>query len=189
MLPLVEDSMTAMARREAQLAFRWQTDFGNIGPTTPTGDPVAVSEYLRHKYAHYFLAAFDTNNKIHCTKLYCLNLFVGGDRFPACSVPAAIMPGATSLANQLLGISTGAQNCIRFLHEHTQKCTKAQSVAILPFTVVMCSPYNALTTVCRGYQVSWCQVRGLAIEQTIQMAGNVIKLFKKCQKNPPVLLS
>jgi hypothetical protein len=39
---------------EAKLAYDWQTDFGNIGPTSPVGDPVVVSAEMRAKYAQYF---------------------------------------------------------------------------------------------------------------------------------------
>jgi len=45
---------SAVARREAKLAFDWQTDFENIGPTQPVGDPVAVSSALRAKYSGFF---------------------------------------------------------------------------------------------------------------------------------------
>jgi alpha-N-acetylglucosaminidase len=39
---------------EAKLSYDWQTDFGNVGPTRPVGDPVAVSAQMRAKYAQYF---------------------------------------------------------------------------------------------------------------------------------------
>ena len=39
---------------EAKLSYDWQTDFGNVGPTSPVGDPVAVSAQMRAKYAQYF---------------------------------------------------------------------------------------------------------------------------------------
>ena len=45
---------SAVVRRQAKLAFEWQTDFGNIGPTEPVGDPVAVSSAMRAKYAGFF---------------------------------------------------------------------------------------------------------------------------------------
>ena len=45
---------TAVVRRQAKLAFDWQTDFGNIGPTEPVGDPLEVSAALRHKYSGTF---------------------------------------------------------------------------------------------------------------------------------------
>ena len=39
---------------EAKLSYDWQTDFGNVGPTSPVGDPVAVSAQMRAKYVQYF---------------------------------------------------------------------------------------------------------------------------------------
>jgi len=45
-----------MGRREAQLAYQWQTDFGNKYPTGPVGDPVKASSEMRAKYAGYFAA-------------------------------------------------------------------------------------------------------------------------------------
>ena len=45
----------AVAVREATLAFRWQTDFGDGKyPTQPVGDPVVLSSALRAKYAAFF---------------------------------------------------------------------------------------------------------------------------------------
>jgi alpha-N-acetylglucosaminidase len=46
----------AMGRREARLAFEWQTAFGNGYPTAPAGDPVAVSARMRAKWAPFFSA-------------------------------------------------------------------------------------------------------------------------------------
>jgi alpha-N-acetylglucosaminidase len=45
---------TAVRLRQAKLAYEWQTNFGNIGSTEPTGDPVNVSTALRAKYSFYF---------------------------------------------------------------------------------------------------------------------------------------
>lgn len=43
-----------VTQREARLAFDFQTNFGNVGQTQPSGDPVAVSSTLRSKYSSYF---------------------------------------------------------------------------------------------------------------------------------------
>ena len=43
-----------VVRHQAKLAFDWQTDFGNIGPTEPAGDPVEVSAGLMQKYTGFF---------------------------------------------------------------------------------------------------------------------------------------
>ena len=45
---------TAVRLRQAKLAYEWQTDFGNIGPTQPIGDPIGVSVAPRAKYSVYF---------------------------------------------------------------------------------------------------------------------------------------
>ena len=45
---------TAMRRREARLAFEWQTAFGNGYPTSPAGDAVAVSTRMRDKWGPFF---------------------------------------------------------------------------------------------------------------------------------------
>ena len=45
---------TAVRLHQAKLAYEWQTDFGNIGPTQPIGDPIGVSTVLRAKYSFYF---------------------------------------------------------------------------------------------------------------------------------------
>eukprot|EP01052_Picozoa_sp_SAG31_P026067 SAG31_NODE_2335_length_5925_cov_3.925506_6_plen_359_part_00 len=46
---------TAVRLRQAKLAYEWQTDFGNIGPTHPNGDPVRLSTELHAKYSVYFV--------------------------------------------------------------------------------------------------------------------------------------
>lgn len=42
------------ANHDYRQVYDWQTDFGNIGPTQPTGDPTGVSTQLRAKYSTYF---------------------------------------------------------------------------------------------------------------------------------------
>eukprot|EP00040_Diaphanoeca_grandis_P017313 m.90087 g.90087 ORF g.90087 m.90087 type:complete len:978 (+) comp26364_c0_seq1:96-3029(+) len=44
----------ALDKSLASLSYTFQTDFGNVGPLTPVGDPVAISTELKTKYASYF---------------------------------------------------------------------------------------------------------------------------------------
>ena len=44
----------ASLANEAKLSYEFQTNFTNVGPVEPVGDPVAVSEAVRRAYASWF---------------------------------------------------------------------------------------------------------------------------------------
>jgi hypothetical protein len=46
--------LSASLANEAKLSYKFQTNFTNVGPIEPVGDPVAVAETMRRRYASWF---------------------------------------------------------------------------------------------------------------------------------------